>query len=117
MVIAGAVSVRTRGQATFRGGVDGNIDFTFNRYAASPNVPDRGLGYEIDAGFNWKLLEKWQIGMVFGYWQPGKWFNYACIDRSVPAWHTGNAGNFFGTRPDRSLNGIIGGEFSSTFEF
>jgi len=64
--------------------LDGNIDFTFNRYTASPNIPDRSLGYEIDTGFDWRLLEKWQIGMVFGYWQPGKWFNYACIDRSVP---------------------------------
>ena len=105
------------GAGAFPAPVDGNIDLNFNRYPASPNIPDRGLGYEIDAGFSWKLLEKWQIGMVFGYWQPGKWFNYACIDRSVPAWHTGNAGNLFGTRPDRSLNGIIGGEFSSTFEF
>ncbi|HTY24292.1 MAG TPA: hypothetical protein VMC85_14250 [Desulfomonilaceae bacterium] len=105
------------GAGAFPAPVDGNIDFTLNRYPASPNIPDRSLGYEVDAGFNWKLLEKWQIGMVFGYWQPGKWFNYACIDRSVPAWHTGNAGNLFGTRPDRSLNGVIGGEFSSTFEF
>ena len=105
------------GAGNFPAPVDGNIDFNLNRYAASPNIPESGLGYEIDAGFDWKLLDRWKIGMVFGYWQPGKWFNYACIDRSVPAWHTGQAGNLFGTRPDRSLDAVIGGEFSSVFEF
>ncbi len=101
----------------FPGPLNGNIDFNSNRYATSPNIPDHGLGYEIDAGFDWKLLDRWQIGMVFGYWQPGKWFKYACIDRSVPDWHSGNAGNLFGTRPDRPLDAVIGGEFSSKFEF
>ncbi|MGO9568231.1 MAG: hypothetical protein ACLP5H_11885 [Desulfomonilaceae bacterium] len=105
------------GAGNFPAAVDGNINFNFNRYAASPNIPDRGLGYEIDTGFDWKILDRWKIGMVLGYWQPGKWFNYACIDRSVPAWHTGTAGNLFGTRPDRTLDAVIGGEFSSTFEF
>jgi hypothetical protein len=103
--------------SNFPDALDGNISFNFNRYGASPNIPDRGLGYEIDTGFDWKLLDRWKIGMVLGYWQPGKWFNYACIDRSVPGWHTGNAGNLFGTRPDRTLDAVIGGEFSSTFEF
>ncbi len=105
------------GAGNFPAALNGNINFNFNRYPASPNIPDRGLGYEIDTGFDWKLLDRWKIGMVFGYWQPGKWFNYACVDRSVPAWHTGTAGNLFGTRPDRSLDAVIGGEFSSTFEF
>jgi hypothetical protein len=55
--------------------------------------------------------------MLVGYWQPGKWFNYACVDRSVPGWETGNAGNFYGTRPDRTIDPIVGGEFSMVFEF
>jgi len=100
----------------FRAAADDNIDFTFSPDAASPNIPERGLGCEVDASCDWKLLDKWRIGMVFGYWQPGKCFNYACIDKSVQAWQVGNAGNLFGTRPDRSLNGVIGGEFSSTQE-
>ena len=105
------------GSGNFPNPVDGNIQFNFNRYTASPNIPDRGLGYEIDMGFDWRILDRCQIGMVLGCWQPGKWFNYACIDRSVPAWHTGNVGNLFGTRPDRPLNAVVGGEFSSKFEF
>ncbi|MGO9115995.1 MAG: hypothetical protein ACLQPD_00090 [Desulfomonilaceae bacterium] len=107
----------TAGSGNFPNPVDGNIQFNFNRYTTSPNIPDRGLGYEIDMGFDWRILDRCQIGMVLGCRQPGKWFNYACIDRSVPAWHTGNVGDLFGTRPDRPLNAVVGGEFSSKFEF
>jgi hypothetical protein len=96
---------------------DGNININLNRYAASPNIPDTSLGYEIDLGFDWKLLESFTGGLLVGYWQPGKWFNYACIDRSVPGWHTGVSGNFFGTRPDRTLDPIVGGNFYLKMDF
>lgn len=96
---------------------DGNLDFNFNRYPASPNIPDTALGYEIDAGFDWKLLEGWTASVLVAYWQPGKWFNYACIDRSVPGWQAGTAGNFFGTRPDRTIDSVIGGQFCLNFGF
>ena len=105
------------GAGNFPAPLDGNIDFTLNRYAASPNIPDRSLGYEIDAGFDWRLLEGFNAGMILAYWQPGKWFSYACVDRSVPGWNTGTAGNFFGTRPGRSIDPIIGGQFTLTFSF
>ncbi len=105
------------GAGNFSRPVDGNINFNFNRYRTSPNIPDRGLGYEMDLGLDWRILDRWQIGIVFGYWRPGKWFNYACIDRSVPGWHIGTVGNLFGVMPDRIIDGIIGGEFSSKFEF
>jgi hypothetical protein len=97
---------------------DGNIQL-FNRGSGapgSPNIPDSALGFEIDASVDWKLLEKWTVTIVAGYWQPGKWFNYACIDRSVPGWNVPVAGNFYGTRPDRSVDPIIGGRFIVTFE-
>lgn len=94
-----------------------NISIALNRYPASPNIPDTSLGHEIDLGFDWKLLEGLTGGVLLGYWQPGKWFNYACIDRSVPGWHTGVTGNFFGTRPDRSLDPIVGGTFYLKYEF
>ena len=96
---------------------DGNLNFNINRYPASPNIPDKALGYEIDAGFDWKLLEGWTASLLIAYWQPGKWFNYACIDRSVPGWETGVPGNFFGTRPDRRIDPILGGGFALTFVF
>ncbi len=105
------------GAGAFGADPDGNLDITINRYPLSPNIPDTALGYEIDLGLEWKLLEGWNAGVVVGYWQPGKWFSYACIDRSVPGWQTGVAGNFFGTRPDRTIDPVIGGELALTFEF
>ncbi|AFM27576.1 hypothetical protein [Desulfomonile tiedjei] len=96
---------------------DGNVSFNINRYPTSPNIPDTALGYEINAGLDWKLLEGWTAGVVVGYWQPGKWFNYACADRSVPGWEAGTAANNFGTRPGKAIDPIIGGEFSLVFDF
>ncbi len=95
----------------------GQVDICLNRYPGAPNIPDRSLGFEIDAGIDWQLLEGWQVGMVFGYWRPGKWFNYACIDRSVPNWQIGTALNFFGVRPNRTIDPVTGGEFYCRFDF
>lgn len=50
--------------------------------AAAPSIPDNALGWEIGAGLDWKLLEGFQLSLRGSYWQPGKWFNYACIDKS-----------------------------------
>jgi hypothetical protein len=105
------------GVGNFGNAPDGNVSFNINRYPTSPNIPDTALGYEINAGLDWKLLEGWTAGIVVGYWQPGKWFNYACADRSVPGWEAGTAANNFGTRPNRTIDPIIGGEFSLVFDF
>ncbi len=94
-----------------------DLDYNLNRYPDSPNIPDSALGYEVTLGADWKLLEGWNLGMVAAYWQPGKWFNYACIDRSVPAWHIGTAANNFGVRPNREISPIIGYQVNSSFYF
>lgn len=90
----------------------------------APNVPDLDLGYEVMAGMEWMLLEKYKLRGVLAYWQPGKWFNYACIDRSVPGWNQQTRTNYnstpsspFGTNPDRTIDPIIGGEVALTVEF
>ncbi|MCA1961560.1 MAG: hypothetical protein LDL33_12285, partial [Desulfomonile sp.] len=98
-------------------GVDGNIGIEINRYPNSPNIPDTALGYEINTGLDWQLLDGWTMSIVLGYWQPGKWFSYACIDRSVPDWPNGVVGNNFGTRPGRTIDPVFGGEFSLSFSF
>jgi hypothetical protein len=49
----------------------------------APSIPDTNLGWEIDSGFDWKLLEGFLVQATFAYWQPGKWFNWACIDKGV----------------------------------
>ena len=71
------------------------------------------MGYEIDLGFNWKLLEGWQFGMTASYWAPGKWFSYACVDRSDPNW---NNYSFPGTH-GRSIDAVLGGQFNITSSF
>src|SRR5208283_5147177 len=40
----------------------------------APTVPDNNLGWEIDAGLDWQLLDKWTVRFIAAYWQPGKWF-------------------------------------------
>ncbi|MBI5569058.1 MAG: hypothetical protein HY914_03850 [Desulfomonile tiedjei] len=104
---------------------DGSVTFRVNgplfadlAGTPSPNIPDRSLGWEVNAGVDWNLLEGFTIGFLTGYWQPGKWFSYACIDRSVPAWFTGaGPGNNWGTRPTKSIDPIIAGQFTMTYSF
>ena len=66
---------------------------------------------------DWQLLEGFTVGFLAAYWQPGKWFNYACIDRSVPAWNVPTAANNFGTRPDKQIDPIFGSQVQMTFSF
>jgi len=105
------------GTSGFQADPDGNISIKLNRYGLSPNIPDSSLGYEVDLGFNWKLLENLTASFVLGYWNPGKWFNYACIDRSVRNWQDGTVTNNWGTRPGRSLDPILGGNFCVKMDF
>jgi hypothetical protein len=105
------------GLGAFPGTPDGNIDLNLNRYPASPNIPDGSLGSEIMMGIDWELLQKWILSVTVAYWNPGAWFSYACIDRSVPGWETGTAANLYGTRPMRTIDPVIGGEFMLRFEF
>ena len=113
----GCIGPNAGGRRAFASTPDGNININLNRYAASPNIPDTALGYEFDVGCDWKLLENMTSGFLFGYWQPGKWFSYACVDRSVPLWHTGTTGNSFGVRPDKTIDPIMGGNFYLKMDF
>ncbi|MGO9122463.1 MAG: hypothetical protein ACLQPD_33220 [Desulfomonilaceae bacterium] len=84
----------------------------------APTIPDNNLGYEFDAGFDWKLLEGLTLNATFAYWQPGKWFNFACIDKSMAAWDTPTAaGNSFGINPNRSINGIWAADIKIVGDF
>ena len=79
-------------------------------YAApAPSIPDDNLGWEVNAGVDWNLLESWQLSVYGGYWKPGKWFNYACRDKSLAAWDyvPGVGAPTFGVRPDRTIDGIF----------
>jgi hypothetical protein len=43
------------------------------------SVPDsaRDIGWEVNFGANWKLLENFTWSTTFAYWQPGTWWSYA----------------------------------------
>lgn len=74
----------------------------------SPAIPDSNLGYELDVGFGWKLLEGYLLNGTFGFFQPGNWFKFACVDRSNPGWKDLPAPeNMFGINPDRSIDPIF----------
>lgn len=42
-------------------------------------VPDsaREIGWEVDLGINWKILENLTWNSTFAYWKPGNWWAYA----------------------------------------
>jgi hypothetical protein len=93
---------------------------TYKQHAGAPNIPDTALGWEATAGFDWKILDRLTLGGLISYWQPGKWFNYACIDRSVPGWdnQTDSTPTYpFGINPDRTIDPIIGGEITLRTDF
>ncbi len=83
----------------------------------APAIPDNNLGYEIDAGFDWKLLEGFTASSTFAYWQPGQWFNYACVDKAVVGWNVPGPANNWGVNPNRAIDPIFGLEFKFTGEF
>ncbi len=97
----------------------GNVQFLEeDQYTGgAPSIPDSSLGYEIDWGFIWKLLDGYTVTATFGIWQPGAWFKFACVDRSVPGWKTPNAANRYGTNPDRGIDAVFGMELRIEADF
>ena len=91
----------------------------------APNIPDNNLGWEIDAGFDWKLLEGLTLRSTFAYWVPGKWFSYAAMDKANPNWLQGTlnnpgalaGGGNWGTTPGRTIDPVYGVDFRLEGEF
>jgi hypothetical protein len=83
----------------------------------APSIPDNNLGWEIDTGIDWQLLDRWTVKMAAGYWQPGRWFNYACIDKTVPNWDVPSAANRFGINPNRTIDPVIAAKIFVYVEF
>lgn len=101
-------------QGVDRAGYSGSVAAAPFRGGA-PNIPDTGLGWEVDAGFAWKLLENLTMDVTFAYWVPGNWFKWACIDKRVPNWYTAAAigsaiPSSWGIAPDKSIDPIYGVE-------
>ena len=73
----------------------------------APSIPERDLGWEVMGGFVWELMDGWAVSARASYWRPGRWFNYACIDKSVPNWDIPSAVNNWGVRPDRVIDPVF----------
>lgn len=58
--------------SAFRGG-NGRGSTTLS----DPFVSSRFLGWEANAGVDWKLLEGMTMHFKYAYWQPGDWFEWA----------------------------------------
>jgi len=81
----------------------------------APNIPDTALGWEVDAGLSWALLEGLTMDFTFAYWTPGNWFKWACVDKRVPNWYmVGVVGSTlpsnWGIIPDKNIDPIYGVE-------
>ncbi|MFC1835294.1 hypothetical protein ACFL2Q_11255 [Thermodesulfobacteriota bacterium] len=103
--------------AVVYGGIDRAIG---GRSGRAPAIPDDSLGWEVDLGVDWKLLEGYQITMTFAYWEPGNWFKYACLDKANPQWNNPTAhswNNLWGTNPTKSIDPVYGCNILITGEF
>jgi hypothetical protein len=83
----------------------------------APSIPDLDLGWEAQLGCDWTLLEQYRFHVLTAYWQPGKWFNYACVDRGIAGWDLPAAANNWGINPNRTIDAIIGVEVVVSAEF
>ncbi len=84
--------------------------------APIPNVPDNNLGYEIDAGVNWKILENVTFNALGAFWQPGDWFKWAYVDYTGPTSATIN-GVAYPVNPHRGIDPIFGFQGSFLVDF
>jgi len=82
------------------GTISGNSFMPFTWYV-TPNVPDNDLGWEVNAGINWKLLENFRFDALFAYWKPGKWFNWAYRDM------TSSNPYIFDPNDPRTITGLV----------
>jgi hypothetical protein len=81
------------------------------------SIPDLSLGWEAMLGMDWMLLENYRFSFLGSFWQPGRWFNYACIDRGVNSWDVPTKNNRWGVNPERVIDPVIGGEVRLTVLF
>ncbi len=100
----------------------GGVELGFGPNGA-PSIPDSHLGWEVNAGFVWQLLEGFVVNATFAYWQPGNWYKFACIDKGVLNWANppGALGSTnpadWGINPDRTIDPIWGMELVLNGEF
>ncbi len=92
--------------------------------SGAPSIPDTNLGYEFGAGFDWKLLEGLTMNFSSAYWQPGQWFSWACVDKTIVGWAStatpagsGNNPVAWHVNPNKQIDPIFGIELKVTGDF
>jgi hypothetical protein len=69
-------------------------------------VPDNDLGWELNVDTRWELLENWMVKVLWGRFWPGRWWNYACVDKSVPNWDLMTPAVNWGVNPNRTIDPV-----------
>jgi len=82
------------------GAVAAGAAFRALRGGTDPFASSRFLGWETNAGVDWKLLEGMTMHFKYAYWQPGDWFDWA-YQAALPGGVTGPLGK----SPIQSLQG------------
>lgn len=105
----------------------GSSPFPFGAYSTGPpvpNVPDNDLGWEANAGFEWKLLENMTWKFRLAFWKPGAWFAWAYQDltSSVESHNPVPDGRLNGrlqgsVSPNRAISPLFALQSSLLFEF
>ncbi|HTY23141.1 MAG TPA: hypothetical protein VMC85_08420 [Desulfomonilaceae bacterium] len=90
-----AVPGATAAGAAFRG-ANGRGSITLS----DPFASSRFLGWEANAGVDWKLLEGMTLLFKYACWQPGDWFDWA-YQAALPGGVTGPLGK----SPIQSIQG------------
>jgi hypothetical protein len=109
------------------GGPDNNQAFNNLLVNGAPSIPDDSLGWEVTAGVDWKLLEGFTLRARGAYWEPGRWFRYACIDKTISSFFFSQAiplqsdgaatGSSWGVNPNRSIDPIWGFQSYLVYDF
>lgn len=85
-----------------------------------PSIPETSLGWEVNVGVAWQILSSQRVDIRGAYWQPGLWFNYACIDKNNVGFLNNEApspANSYWTNPGRAIEPIWGVELSTSCNF
>ncbi len=90
----------------------------------APAIPDDDLGWEFTSRLRWQLLQNWTLKAKAGYWIPGRWFKFACIDKAVNQpvnWDTmTNTDSFqypYGINPNRHIDPVFALSIDTVFEW
>jgi hypothetical protein len=73
----------------------------------NPFVDDGFIGWEVNAGFAWKLLEGLNLNFRYSYWKPGEYFDQAIQGVGMAAGARVNNAAVLGKSPIQALTGSM----------